>query len=216
MKTIFVVGAGKGVGNHVAAVFGKKGFRVILMARNEEHLREYQQEFASQQIETEILTIDVADEKSVEETLTEAKVRYGTPDVFFYNVGVTIADEKAGKVDRQLLMNRFGVDVAAAYQCIQLIADNAFVAKKGAILLTGGGIAFHPHAAYLPLSLDKAAMRAMVLALHEEYKEKGIFLGTVQICGSVIPGTGMDPGLIAQAYWELYEKQDNFETLFRP
>ena len=214
MKTIFVVGAGKGVGNHVARAFGEKGFRVVLMARNEEHLREYQQEFEALQIPTEIMPIDVADETKVEKALTAARARYGTPDVFFYNVGVTIADEKAGKIDRQLLMDRFRVDVAAAYQCIQLIADDDFAAKQGAILLTGGGIAFHPHAAYLPLSLDKAALRAMVQALHEVYKEKGIFLGTVQICGAVVPGTHMDPGLIAGAYLQLYEKQDSFEIVY--
>lgn len=30
-KTIVVVGAGQGLGNHVAKRFGKEGFRVILM-----------------------------------------------------------------------------------------------------------------------------------------------------------------------------------------
>ena len=31
-KTIVVVGAGQGLGNHVAKRFGKEGFRVVLMA----------------------------------------------------------------------------------------------------------------------------------------------------------------------------------------
>ena len=44
-KTIVVVGAGQGLGNHVAKRFGKEGFRVVLMARNRESLKRYQQEF---------------------------------------------------------------------------------------------------------------------------------------------------------------------------
>ena len=37
-KTIVVVGAGRGLGNGVAEKFGGNDFRVVLMARSEEHL----------------------------------------------------------------------------------------------------------------------------------------------------------------------------------
>ena len=43
-KTIVVVGAGQGLGNHVAKRFGKEGFCVVLMARNGESLKRYHQE----------------------------------------------------------------------------------------------------------------------------------------------------------------------------
>ena len=51
-KTIVVVGAGQGLGNHVAKKFGREGFRVVLMARNGESLKTYQREFAGKGIET--------------------------------------------------------------------------------------------------------------------------------------------------------------------
>ena len=50
-KTIFVLGAGNGCGNRVAEKFGKNDFRVILMARNEEHLAAYEAEFKEKGIE---------------------------------------------------------------------------------------------------------------------------------------------------------------------
>ena len=37
-KTIVVVGAGKGMGNHIAEEFGKNDFRIVLMARKQESL----------------------------------------------------------------------------------------------------------------------------------------------------------------------------------
>ncbi len=37
-KTIVVVGAGKGMGNHIAEEFGMNDFRVVLMARRQESL----------------------------------------------------------------------------------------------------------------------------------------------------------------------------------
>ena len=50
-KTIVVVGAGKGLGNGVAEKFGSNGFRVVLMARNGEHLKEYASDFTEKGIE---------------------------------------------------------------------------------------------------------------------------------------------------------------------
>lgn len=35
------MGAGPGLGNHIAQVFGRNGFRMVLMARREEKLKEY-------------------------------------------------------------------------------------------------------------------------------------------------------------------------------
>ena len=40
-KTLVVVGAGKGMGNNIAEVYGKKGFRVVLMARKQASLDAY-------------------------------------------------------------------------------------------------------------------------------------------------------------------------------
>lgn len=50
-KTIVVVGAGKGLGNGAAEKFGNNDFRVILMSRDEEHLKEYAADFAAKGIE---------------------------------------------------------------------------------------------------------------------------------------------------------------------
>ena len=60
-KTIVVVGAGKGLGNGVAEKFGNNDFRVVLMARNEEHLKEYAADFESKGIEVHTQAADVAD-----------------------------------------------------------------------------------------------------------------------------------------------------------
>ena len=49
-KTIVVAGAGRGLGNGVAEKFGGNDFRVILMARNEEHLKEYAADFSAKGI----------------------------------------------------------------------------------------------------------------------------------------------------------------------
>lgn len=65
--------------------------------------------------------------------------------------------------------------VAGAYNCIKLADTAEFAEKHGAILITGGGLALQPYAGYLPLSMDKAALRAMVQALTSVLNDKGIY-----------------------------------------
>lgn len=132
-KTIVVVGAGQGLGNHVAERFGKEGFRVVLMARGEQSLKAYAQEFAG---------------------------------------------------------------------------------KNGTVILTGGGLATHPTAGFIPLSLDKAALRTLAYILHDELKPQGIFVGMVTVCGSIGIDTYFAPAQIAEAYWQMYKERGACEVRY--
>lgn len=211
-KTIVVVGAGKGLGNGVAEKFGNNDFRVILMARNEDHLKEYAKDFAAKGIEVYTQTADAADIDAFEDTFREVVKTYGTPDVLFYNVGITVADEDV-TISVQTLIERYIVDVAGAYNCIKLVDTEEFAAKNGAILVTGGGLALHPYAGYLPLSMDKAALRAMVQALFPVLKEKGIYIGTVQVTGTIGSNDFYAPSTIAEEFWKLYTDQETSEII---
>ncbi len=212
-KTIVVVGAGQGLGNHVAKRFGNEGFRVVLMARNGQSLETYREEFTGKGIETHVFVVDAERPETLTGALAQAKQQFGTPDIFVYNVGITTPDTP-GKMDGAELMRHYQVDVASAYHCVQQVADEEFGKKNGVILLTGGGLALCPSAAYLPLSLDKAALRAMTYALHEELKPKGIFVGTVTVCGLIGGDEFFAPSRIAETYWKMYCERKECETVY--
>ena len=211
-KTIVVVGAGRGLGNGVAEKFGSNDFRVILMARSEEHLKEYAADFAAKGIEVHTQAADVADFDAFAQTFRKVVETYGTPDVLFYNVGVTVADEEV-KITTQTLVDRYMVDVAGAYNCVKLVDTEEFAEKKGAILVTGGGLALQPYAGYLPLSMDKAALRAMVSALVPVLKKKGIHIGTVQVTGAIGSNYFYAPKTLAEEFWKLYSERETNEII---
>ena len=210
-KTIVVVGAGKGLGNGVAEKFGNNDFRVVLMARNAERLKAYAEEFAAKGIETYTHAADASDFEAFAKAFRKVVEQYGTPDVLFYNVGVTIPDEN---IDAQTLVNRYAIDVAGAYNCIQLVDTPEFAEKKGAILVTGGGLALQPYAGYLPLSMDKAALRAMVQALNPVLREKGVYIGTVQVTNTIGSNEHYAPKAIAEEFWKLFDKRDTSEIIY--
>ena len=211
-KTIVVVGAGKGLGNGVAEKFGNNDFRVVLIARNEEHLKEHAAEFTAKGIEVYTRVADAADFDSFAKTFNKVVETYGTPDVLFYNVGITVADAEV-EINAQTIVERYAIDVAGAYNCIKLVDTEEFAEKNGAILVTGGGLALQPYAGYLPLSMDKAALRAMVQALSPVLKEKGIYIGTVQVTGVIGSNDHFAPKTIAEEFWKLYAEQETFEIV---
>ena len=213
-KTIFTIGAGRGLGNAVARKFASNGFHAVLMSRSAGHLDEYRREFAAESFQIDTLTADAAERASLDEAMKSAIERFGVPDVLFYNVGITGADRDAGVVDAELMMRRYAVDVAGAYACVSRVMGDEFSRKNGAILITGGGLSIYPNAEYLPLSMDKAALRAMVLALHPVYKERNVYIGSVQVCDVIGGSEKYMPDRIAELFWKMYRERREAEIVY--
>ncbi len=213
-KTIVVVGAGKGCGNRVAEKFGQNDFRVVLMARNAEHLAQYEQEFEEKGIEVYTKVADAAKLATITKAFDEVKAELGVPDVLFYNVGVTVPDANLTETkDAELLMRRYQVDVASAYHAIQQVLGEEFSRKNGTILVTGGGFGLYPMDEFLPLSMDKAALRAMCIALHNKLKEQNVYVGTLTVTDSIVPGGKCDPALLAEDFWKMYIERGECELM---
>lgn len=212
MKKIFVVGAGKGLGNGVAEKFAQENFQVILISRSEKNLSEYKKNFAEKNISVETQAADVADFEKFAKTFENLVEKFGTPDVLFYNVGITKPDDK--NLNAKDLVDHYIADVAGAFNCVKLLDTKEFAEKHGAILITGGGLAIQPYAEYLPLSMDKAALRAMVQALTPVLNAKGIYIGTVQVTGVIGSNEKFAPKNIANEFWELYDKRETNEIIY--
>lgn len=72
----------------------------------------------------------------------------------------------------------------------------------------------YPMIAYLPLSMDKAALRAMVVAEHNEWQEKGLCIGTVTVTNTIGYAEGYEPDTIAEKFWDLFTKRENVEMVY--
>lgn len=211
-KTIVVVGAGHGLGNHVAERFAKEDFCVVLVARRSEALAEYKQAFEGMGYETSTVACDVTDAESVKAAFEKIHTEVGTPDVLVYNVGITSPDEQP--LTEQDIIRHFTADVVGAYSCIKAVVTDEFAAKKGTILLTGGVACLSPFPGYLCLSMDKGALRGLALAMHNELAPRGIFVGTVMVCGIVGGNEHFAPANIAEKYWQMYQERKDWEVRY--
>ena len=143
----------------------------MLIARNEKNLAEYQKNFVAKNIEVDTRTADVTKFDEFVKIFNSLIQKHGTPDVMLYNVEITAPDNKT-TLNAQTLVEHYISDVAEVYNCVKLVYTKESAEKSGAIFITGGGLALKPYADYLPLSMDKTALRAMVQALTPILKEK--------------------------------------------
>ena len=213
-KTIVVVGAGKGMGNHIAEEFGRNGFRVILMARRQDALDAYVKEFEEKGIDAHAITADAADTDSLTKAFDEVKEKFGAVDVLAYNTCI-LEGGKPSELSAAELMRHYQVDVASALHSVLQVLPGMKKKKEGTILFMGGGLALYPMPEYTCVSIDKAALRALAIALNTELKDEGIFTGVVTIMGNIAPGTHYDPADIAKDFWKLYTERKDVEIVFK-
>lgn len=211
-KTVVVIGAGPGLGNAVAARFGREGYRAALVARRAEALEGYVAEMADVGIEAKGYAADVCDIASLDAAIAQVQADFGDPDVVVYNVGITSPDEQP--LTAADLQRHFATDVVGAYEAIERFATDGFAAKGGAIVLTGGVAAVSPFPGYLCLALDKAALRNLAIAKNAELAERGIFVGTVMVCGVIGGDENFAPANIAERFWEICERRDEVELRY--
>lgn len=212
-KTIVIVGAGKGLGNHVAEKFGKNDFRVVLISRNIKNLQQYEKEFTDNSIETYIYTADCEKPETLTAAFKEIQDKFGVVDVLVYNAAI-LESGVATAFDNTNFMRHFQVDVASALHCAKLVIEKQKEQKSGAILLTGGILGDYPMSIYTGISVGKAALKALGKTLNEELKDKGIYVGLITVGDVIAPNTAHAPELIAEKFWDLYIKQDKYEIVY--
>ena len=208
-KTAVVIGAGSGLGFGLAKKFRNEGFKVVLVARNERSLKGM-----SEQLGENVFykTADASEPENLKKAIEEIKNEYGTPDAVIYNVGITAPD--SDNLTAETLVEHFKADVAGAYTTAVIFANDEFAEKKGAIIFTGGGLAMYPSDGFIPLSIDKAALRSLAYILHNKYKENGIFVGIVEVCGSINASPFFSADNIAESYWRMYLNRDKCEYAY--
>ena len=209
-KTFLSIASGPGIGLATARRFGREGYRVVLAARNMARLQAEAAELRAEGIEATTVQVDAADARSVANAVKSIGPAL---EVLHYNGGILHYDS-AGKLQARTLADETidtlvadtKVNVSSALAAIHAAAESMAAHGRGTILLTGGGLGVQPSADFLTLSVGKAAVRAMTLALFPALKERGIHVATVTVAKLVGPrSSGADQ--VAAAFWELHSQQ---------
>ncbi|AFC28435.1 SDR family NAD(P)-dependent oxidoreductase [Paenibacillus mucilaginosus] len=211
---LVIVGSGPGVSASIAKKFGSNGFRVILISRTESSLQRSLESLRQLQIESHGITADASDPDSLKTAFKQIKDSFGTTDVLVYNAAHIVPGDPLSLTEQQLIED-FKVNTVGALTSAQQVIPDMVERKQGTLFFTGGSIALNPNPLYTSLSIGKAATRSLALSIAETVSPFGIYVGQVLIADHVKKGTYYDPDRIADVHWELYNKKDQREYLFR-
>ena len=214
MKNILIVGAGPGVSFGVAKRFAGEGFRVLLVARNEEKLNASVQVLKGLGFEAQAQPADVSDFNALTNAIDRLQADCGFIDVLLYNAAALRKTPPSG-LDPETMVEDFRVNVAGALVAVQKVLPSMQEQKKGTILLTGGGLSLNPYYEYASLSVGKAGIRNLTFSLAQELQPHGIKVGTVTIAGFVKKDTHFDPDKIAEAFWKIHASKQGVEIVYQ-
>jgi short-subunit dehydrogenase len=209
-----LVGAGPGLGLAVAHRFASGGYRVTLVARSKDRLRELASSLADTSAEVNTIEADVSDPENFAARMTDLYRRDGAPGVVIYNAVMGAPDRLLTSTVAHL-QEAYAVDVIGAIVVAQSAAPAMKAAGFGTILVTGGGFADHPIPALATVSLGKAALRSAATMLGVDLGPDGIRVATLTIAGQIVAGTSFDPARIAERYWEVVQTNGAWEAEFR-
>jgi short-subunit dehydrogenase len=198
----------------VARRFAVGGYRVTLVARSADGLRDLAGTLSDTGAEIGTMEADASDPERLRDQMDDLYRRDGAPGVIVYNA-VMGAPDRLLTATVAHLQEAYAVDVISAIVVAQVAAPAMKAAGFGTMIVTGGGFADHPIPALATISLGKAALRSAATMLSADLAPDGIRVATLTIAGQIAAGTAFDPGRIAERYWQVVQSDGPWQPEFR-
>lgn len=225
-RTIVVCGHGPGISDAVARKFGHEGLAVAIVARSADRLSSAATALERSGITAKAFACDLGDPDAVRKLIGDVRSSLGPIAVLHWNAYAGSARDltTAGTMELQAVLDVSVHGLIAAVQ--EALPD--LKAEKGAVLVTGGGLAFYDPKVdamavqwgSMGLAVGKAAQHKVVGLLHQKLEADGVYVGEVVVLG-LVKGTAFDrgngtlePSAIADKFWELYQRRKEASVNF--
>jgi short-subunit dehydrogenase len=230
MNTIAIFGAGPALGMALARRFGTEGFRVALVARNQDRLAGMVAELAIEGVEAAAFGADLSDRASALASVDAIEARFGQVDVLEYSPtpdgtgrqGPSELDVAAVSA----LLDKF---VLTPVALVGRVLPGMLDRGTGGLLFPMGAAAKYPMPR-LAGGMALASLRNYAHTLHAELAPKNVYAGTLLI-GAVIEGSAAHRNAaawgggqvavvsaddLAGHCWDMYLKRDRVEDQVAP
>lgn len=225
-RTIIVCGHGPGISDAVARKFGKEGFSVAIVARNGERLAAAAGALGQAGVTAKAFPCDLGNPDAVRAMVREARAALGPIAVVHWNAYTGGAGDLTTSKPEELR----GVLDVAVHGMIAAVQEALpdLKQEKGAVLVTGGGLAFYDPKVdgmavgwgAMGLAVSKAAQHKAVGLLSQKLAPEGVYVGEVVVLG-MVKGTAFDhgnatlePSTIADRFWEMHQGRTQATTNF--
>lgn len=169
MPVCLISGVGPGTGSALARRFAGGGYRLALLARNEERLAALEKELPG----AKGYRCDVSDPAQVEAVASDVERDLGNPTVVIHNaVGGAFGTFR--EIDPGILNRNFQVNTMGLLYLARRLAPAMVGAGKGAIVATGNTSALRGKPGFAGFAPTKAAQRILAEAMARDLGPKGV------------------------------------------
>lgn len=178
-RTALVTGAGAGIGRAIADRFVAEGARVVYADRDAAAAAGAADAAGDGAI---ALTVDIADESSVEAGYADLAARGASPDVVVANAGVQLFghDAKVAEVSLETWNRTVSVNLTGTFLTIKHAVRAMLAGGGGSIIATGSPTGLNGEGAdFAAYSSTKGGIHALVRATAMAYARDGIRVNTV-------------------------------------
>lgn len=206
-KTLLIIGSGPGIGLATAQRFASEGYEIVLSSRNLQNLQAQSEKLNTYGIQATLEVVDANDPAQVDNLVS--RLAKDSRLTVLYNAGVLRYDEVGNLkpmtlIDhsREQLESDININLTSALVAVRAAEIGMSLKNEGSVFITGGGFGINSSPDFLPLSIGKAGIRALVNGMFEPFKAKGIQIGTVTVSKLINPDS-QESRDVADIFWEM-------------
>jgi NAD(P)-dependent dehydrogenase (short-subunit alcohol dehydrogenase family) len=218
VPVIAIIGAGPGLGAAVARRFGREGFAVALISRDQSKLDDMAAELASTGVTARGYAADVREPATVEAALARAAQELGPITVLQYSP-LPSRDYLKPVLDLtpELALEALRFSALGLIHAARAVLPAMREAGDGSIILINGGTSVKARHGFAGTSVAFPAESAYGEMLHDALEGEGIRVRQLVIPGG-IPQLQLPNGIddVADRIWELHSEAGEFRTMLIP
>jgi NAD(P)-dependent dehydrogenase (short-subunit alcohol dehydrogenase family) len=173
-QTVFVTGAGTGLGKAIAQEFARVGARIVIASRKPEHLDAGREAIEALGAEVRTVACDIRDPEQIAAAFDAATEAFALPDVLVNNAAANFpvpAEDMSPNAWRTVI----DITLNGTFFCAREFARRHFVAgTPGSIINVGASYAWTGGPGFAHSAAAKAGVKNMVETLAVEWGPYGI------------------------------------------
>ena len=189
-RVVIITGAAQGIGRTFAGAFAESGSRVVVADRDTGGAESTAAELRANGHDATAVTVDVADEDSVDELLRRTLDRYGRVDTLVNNAAIfsTITMKPFDEISAAEWRQVVDVNLTGAFLCCRAIGRHLRAQGSGSIINISSAAVLQGRPDYLHYVASKAGVVGLTRSLARE-------LGTANVTVNALMPGSVDTGI---------------------
>lgn len=181
-----ILGAGAGIGGHVAMRFAAEGYHAYLARRTDQQgLQRLIADIQASGGSADGSLINVAEEGSIETLVSHIEDNIGPIEVAVFNIGAQIGDRSLGNTSLKAFEMGWRLATFGLFRLTSVLFPYMEDRGKGTLLVTGATAAVRGNAGQHSHASAMAGRRMLCQSLNAQFSIKGIHVAHILIDGAV-------------------------------